>query len=595
MRGTKRVVQYDGLDKAVSAAQNASWKFWVVVCSMLFVGAAAVMITQSVFLYDSQSSQDRQIAELGVNLISNVSDLRQDDMFIRLNLTQVNMSNMMKIGDLSLETFGNFTIVQNELDIINTLLNISVGNAMTFGDMVSMNFSTVNATLIAIEQDISDLQAKDMVLMNTDSELITNLTNLEFNLLSNLSTTQMQLQQNIERRIASINGVNGTLPEGAFTLNPLEGINITMSSMQYALDIKNTGIVTVNMMGAGPTGDLTISGTGGITINSGPAANEVQVDGSSLTTAINNIMNVNSIQDIDIMNLTTLINNQQMQINVLEQTLVIVGDMLNGTSIDVNMTLTELIMDVVMLKQQVTTLENQVANLTAIATPTGSIVPWGGTTVNVPSEYLLCDGRMVSKTTYNDLFTVIDCKFCTGMNCTTTDFCLPDLRGNIPVGIKSTGGTFKEPLGTPVGTETHTLSVTEMPSHSHTMQSAGAHGHPIILANGVGNLDNGMGGTMTTTSWGGSRDNGIAAAATGTSNPRVFRFTSWDGDPFGNAPNGDSIFFSYYAPNSQARLPLGAGATEGGAHTHPINANGGGNAHNIVQPSVVIAGYMIKI
>lgn len=120
-----RIPRYDGLDKAVSAAQNASWQFWVVVCSILFVGAVAVMITQSVFLYDSQAQQDVEIATLGVNLLSNVSSLQQSDLFILMNVSQVNMANMEKIALLGAETFDNFTVVQNELNIINTLLNIS--------------------------------------------------------------------------------------------------------------------------------------------------------------------------------------------------------------------------------------------------------------------------------------------------------------------------------------------------------------------------------------------------------------------------------------------------------------------------------------
>lgn len=70
-------------------------------------------------------------------------------------------------------------------------------------------------------------------------------------------------------------------------------------------------------------------------------------------------------------------------------------------------------------------------------TPTGCILPFGGSTA--PSGYLLCDGTEVSRTTYAELFAVIGTNFGTGDGSTT--FNLPDMRESVPKGAGLTGHT----------------------------------------------------------------------------------------------------------------------------------------------------------
>ncbi len=52
-----------------------------------------------------------------------------------------------------------------------------------------------------------------------------------------------------------------------------------------------------------------------------------------------------------------------------------------------------------------------------------------------------------------------------------TTFAVPDMRGRIPVGFGDGPGLDPTPLGARFGTETHTMTVAEMPQHNHTMNA----------------------------------------------------------------------------------------------------------------------------
>lgn len=92
--------------------------------------------------------------------------------------------------------------------------------------------------------------------------------------------------------------------------------------------------------------------------------------------------------------------------------------------------------------------------------PTGTILPYAGS--SAPTGYLLCDDSAVSRATYSALFAVIGTNYGVGDGSTT--FNVPDLRGNVPVGKDA--GTFST-LGSTGGEETHSLSIAEMPAHTH--------------------------------------------------------------------------------------------------------------------------------
>lgn len=85
--------------------------------------------------------------------------------------------------------------------------------------------------------------------------------------------------------------------------------------------------------------------------------------------------------------------------------------------------------------------------------------------------WLKCDGTAVSRTTYADLFAIISTNFGSGDG--TTTFNLPDARGRVLGTTGAGSGLTSRSLGASVGAETHTLTVGEMPVHSHGVTDPG--------------------------------------------------------------------------------------------------------------------------
>lgn len=176
--------------------------------------------------------------------------------------------------------------------------------------------------------------------------------------------------------------------------------------------------------------------------------------------------------------------------------------------------------------------------------PVGSIQMYAGS--SAPVGYLLCYGQAVSRTTYAALFSAIGTTYGAGDGSTT--FNVPNMLGRVAAGYDWTQAEFNV-LGKTGGEKTHTLTNAEMPVHGHggsTGNDTPDHSH---------NQSTGHGGTGS----GGIRASDVNSSGSGV-----------------------------VVANTVSNL---SGATA--RHIHPISNDGGGGAHNNLQPYLTV-NYLIK-
>jgi microcystin-dependent protein len=111
--------------------------------------------------------------------------------------------------------------------------------------------------------------------------------------------------------------------------------------------------------------------------------------------------------------------------------------------------------------EQFNILSSAVTNSLLTLIPPGSIIQFGGS--SAPTGYVLCDGSEYDKVgQYAALFAAIGGQY----GQTTTKFRVPDLKGRVAVGRDTSQAEF-DVLGESGGAKTHTLSLGQMPSHTH--------------------------------------------------------------------------------------------------------------------------------
>jgi microcystin-dependent protein len=115
-----------------------------------------------------------------------------------------------------------------------------------------------------------------------------------------------------------------------------------------------------------------------------------------------------------------------------------------------------------------------------------------------PKGWAKCEGQFLPINQNQALFALLGTQF--GGNGQTT-FALPDLRGRVPVSI---GGSMTA-VGQKGGEETHTLSIGEMPMHSHVLNATSNNGTaqiPVgnLLATSPNQLYHQVDGNLTSTS-----------------------------------------------------------------------------------------------
>lgn len=139
--------------------------------------------------------------------------------------------------------------------------------------------------------------------------------------------------------------------------------------------------------------------------------------------------------------------------------------------------------------------------------PPGTIIDYAGTS-STPAGYLECDGSAVSRTFYAALFAAIDVVWGSGNGSTT--FNLPDLRRRTTIGA---GGVASAVIGHTTGNvggeETHILTTTEIPSHTHTYDRADG-GDAGVTAQGT---NDGTSGILTSSTGGDGAHNNMQPSA----------------------------------------------------------------------------------
>jgi microcystin-dependent protein len=217
-----------------------------------------------------------------------------------------------------------------------------------------------------------------------------------------------------------------------------------------------------------------------------------------------------------------------------------------------------------------------VANLSAdlldgqhgtVYSPPGMISQFAG--ISAPTGWLFCRGQEVLISSSTELYNTLTANgtvFPYGANTNgsgsagSTHFRVPNLQGRIPVG-QDTAQTEFDVLGEVGGAKTHTLTVAEMPVHSHA-------------------------NTATVSITGGAHTHNLPMGASGAPNSVNDTPLRSSGGPDGNFRTGFESSGSNYGSST-------------GTHTHSgtitmSNANSGsGSAHNNLQPYIVI-NYIIK-
>jgi microcystin-dependent protein len=170
------------------------------------------------------------------------------------------------------------------------------------------------------------------------------------------------------------------------------------------------------------------------------------------------------------------------------------------------------------------------------------LIPYGtiiqSAAINLPEGWLDCNGAITLKTTYTNLFNAIGYTYSTDFSGSDLSFNVPDLQGRVAVGAGAGAGLTSRTLGDISGEETHVLTTGEMPSHNHGVTDPG-HAHSYV--NNV------------------------------------------------NDQNTDNAFATETAAD-QVDLNQTTGSNTTGIS---INNTGGGQAHNVMQPYVVLR-YFIK-
>lgn len=187
--------------------------------------------------------------------------------------------------------------------------------------------------------------------------------------------------------------------------------------------------------------------------------------------------------------------------------------------------------------------------------PIGGITAYGGTVI--PDGWLLCDGSTVSRELYSDLFKAVGTVFGEGDGLTT--FALPNLSSKFIYGTSDAAT-----VGDTGGEEAHTLTIGEMPPHSHEVKGS----------------SNNAGGYSVLGQW-----NGYASAAVSFSSG-----LSGGGQAHNNMPPYIKL---YYIIKASQQTPIQAvveDSLSSTSTTNALSANMGKVLNDKITPTVLFEG-----
>ena len=111
------------------------------------------------------------------------------------------------------------------------------------------------------------------------------------------------------------------------------------------------------------------------------------------------------------------------------------------------------------IMKQVQSIAEGIKTLVNKVTPIGTIMMYGAE--RDPEGWMRCDGRLLDRNTYANLYSVIGLTY---GSTTVSNFRIPDIRERSVVG---TGPGSKYDIGNKGGNTTITLSINQMPAHTH--------------------------------------------------------------------------------------------------------------------------------
>ena len=186
---------------------------------------------------------------------------------------------------------------------------------------------------------------------------------------------------------------------------------------------------------------------------------------------------------------------------------------------------------------------------------------------NDNAGWLICDGRSLLRASYPDLFNVIGTQFGAQNG---DSFNLPDCRSRVLGAIGRGNGLSNRTTGDSVGEESHVLTINEMPSHNHSIDTPPPGANTISTGNTstIGNHTHGV------------TDPGHAHGYTRPSNANI-------------SGAGLITFQASSTGDTTSLNTTGVSINAAGSHNHQINSNGNDRPHNNMQPTLFIGNVFV--